>query len=154
MQLLFSEAWNQWGHKVGKFRLLHFESKLTLTKLSFCRFYSVENVLKWWIIQWHIIFMWSWAAAVSGGRGRLFQFDHSALSSWVVEGDVTEEDDGICFSDDDSTGKIMLYLTLKHFPILSSSEERGTTEGVRIGISFSANIITLILDLIFFLKYV
>ena len=41
-------------------------------------------------------------AAVSGGRGRLFYFDRSALLSRVVEeGDVTEEDeddeDGIRF---------------------------------------------------------
>ena len=40
------------------------------------------------------------------------------------------------------------------FPLLSPFEERGTTEGVRIRISFSANVITLILDLVFFIKYV
>ena len=39
------------------------------------------------------------------------------------------------------------------FPVLSPFEEWGTTEGVRIRISFSANVITLILDLVFFIKY-
>ena len=37
---------------------------------------------------------------------------------------------------------------------LSAFEERGTTEGVIIRISFSANVITLILDLVFVVKYV
>ena len=40
------------------------------------------------------------------------------------------------------------------FPLLPPCEERDTTEGVRIRISFSANVITLILDLVFFIKYV
>ena len=40
------------------------------------------------------------------------------------------------------------------FPVLSPFEERGTTEGVRIRISLSANVIILILDLVFFIKYV
>ena len=48
----------------------------------------------------------------------------------------------------------MSSIALLIFPVLSSSEERGMTEGVRIRISFSANVITLILDLIFFIKYV
>ena len=37
--------------------------------------------------------------------------------------------------------------------VLSAFEERGTTEGVMIRFSFSANAITLILDLVFFIKY-
>ena len=42
----------------------------------------------------------------------------------------------------------MHYLSCQYF------EERGATEGVIIRISFSANVITLILDLVFFVKYV
>ena len=37
--------------------------------------------------------------------------------------------------------------------ILLAFEERGTTEGVMIRFSSSANAITLILDLVFFIKY-
>ena len=40
------------------------------------------------------------------------------------------------------------------FLVLSPFEEWGRTEGVRIRISFSANVITLILDLVFFINYV
>ena len=36
--------------------------------------------------------------------------------------------------------------------VLSAFEERGTTDGVMIRISFSTNAITLILDLVFFIK--
>ena len=44
-------------------------------------------------------------------------------------------------------------IALISFYVLSAFEERGTTEGVMIRISFSANAITLILDLVFFIEY-
>ena len=75
-------------------RLCICPTKLALTEPSFRRFYAVETVRGWWIIQYYVIFLWCWVAAVSGRRGRLFQFDRSALSSRVVEeGDVTQENE-------------------------------------------------------------
>ena len=40
------------------------------------------------------------------------------------------------------------------FIVQSAFEERGKTEEVMIRISFSANVVTLIMDLIIFIKYI
>ena len=65
-----------------------FPTKLPLTEPSFPRFYSVENVLKWWVIQWYIIFVWCWVAAVSGRREKALlirSFSANQVGSWKKE---------------------------------------------------------------------
>jgi len=86
--------------------------KVTTRYAFFLLFYSLENVLRRWSIQWYIILVWCWVAAVSErekGRAHLIQ-SFSPIKSPICIANVEEQ--GMTEKDEDDKG-VISFATLE-----------------------------------------